>query len=163
MAKRSLTERKRFRKSFGKIPETIALPDLIELQRSSYEAFLQLKVLPTERTPSGLQGVLASAFPVKDFSGRAQVDFCYYEFDELKYDEEECRQKGLTYAAPLRTTFRLIVWDVDDDTGAKTIRDIKEQAVYMGDMPLMTRSGTFIINGIERVVVSQMQRSPGVS
>ncbi|MDR2417145.1 MAG: DNA-directed RNA polymerase subunit beta [Holosporales bacterium] len=163
MAERSFTERKRFRKSFGKITETLALPDLIELQRSSYEAFLQLKVLPAERTSSGLQGVFAAAFPVKDFSGHAQVDFCYYEFDETKYDEEECRQKGLTYAAPLRTTFRLIVWDVDDDTGAKTIRDIKEQAVYMGDMPLMTRSGTFIVNGIERVVVSQMQRSPGVS
>ncbi|MDR0406570.1 MAG: DNA-directed RNA polymerase subunit beta, partial [Holosporales bacterium] len=163
MAKRSFTERKRFRKSFGKILEAITLPDLIELQRSSYEAFLQLKTAPDARSLSGLQSVFISAFPVKGSSGRAQVDFYRYEFDEIKYDEEECRQKGLTYAAPLRATFRLIVWDIDDDTGAKTIRDIKEQAVYMGDMPLMTRSGTFIINGIERVVVSQMQRSPGVS
>ncbi|MDR1267471.1 MAG: DNA-directed RNA polymerase subunit beta [Holosporales bacterium] len=163
MAKRSFTERKRFRKSFGKVAEAITLPDLIELQRSSYEAFLQKNVAPEARTTAGLQEVFLSAFPIKDFAGRAQVDFCRYEFDSVKYDEEECRQKGLTYAAPLRATFRLIVWDVEEDTGVKAIRDIKEQAVYMGDVPLMTKSGTFIVNGIERVVISQMQRSPGVS
>lgn len=159
---RSLTGRKRFRKNFGRIEELAPLPNLIELQRSSYENFLQFHVVPDKRTNTGLQEVFNSVFPVKDSGNKAQLEFFKYDFDPPKYDEAECRQKGLTFAAPLRATFRLVVWDVDPDTHAKSIHDIKEQDVFMGDIPLMTRRGTFIINGIERVIVSQMHRSPGV-
>ena len=110
----------------------------------------------------GLQEVFKSVFPIRDFSERAELEFVRYELEEPKYDVEECQQRGMTFAAPLKVTLRLVVWDVDEDTGARSIRDIKEQDVYMGDMPLMTRNGTFIINGTERVIVSQMHRSPGV-
>ena len=103
-----------------------------------------------------------SVFPIDDFAGRGRLEFVYYELEEPKYDVEECIQRGMTYAAPLKVILRLIVWDVDEDTGARSIRDIKEQPVYMGDMPLMTDNGTFIINGTERVIVCQMHRSPGV-
>src|SRR3989338_989051 len=159
---RSFTGRKRFRKSFGRIQEVAPLPNLIELQRSSYEAFLQMNVKPEKREVAGLHEVFKSIFPVKDFSGKSQLEYFHYEFETPKYDEEECRQRGLTFAAPVKVTFRLVVWDVDEDTGARSVRDIKEQDVYMGDIPLMTDRGTFIINGIERVIVSQMHRSPGV-
>jgi DNA-directed RNA polymerase subunit beta len=159
---RSFTGRKRFRKDFGRIEEVAPLPNLIELQKSSYEAFLQYKVHHSERQNTGLQEVFTSIFPVKDYSGKCQLEFYKYDFDRPKYDEPECRQRGMTYCAPLRVTFRLIMWDIDEDTGSKSIRDIKEQDVYMGDVPLMTDRGTFIINGIERVIVSQMHRSPGV-
>src|SRR3546814_189376 len=103
-----------------------------------------------------------TVFPIRDFSGRAQLEFVRYELEDPKYDVEECQQRGMTYAAPLKVTLRLVVWDVDEDTGARSIRDIKEQDVYMGDMPLMTANGTFVVNGTERVIVSQMHRSPGV-
>jgi DNA-directed RNA polymerase subunit beta len=159
---RSFTGRKRFRKSFGRIEEVAPLPNLIELQKSSYENFLQFRVPFNQRQNVGLQEVFTSVFPIKDSGGKAQLEFYKYDFDFPKYSEAECRQRGLTYSAPLRVTFRLIVWDVDEDTGSKSIRDIKEQDVYMGDIPLMTDSGTFIVNGIERVIVSQMHRSPGV-
>src|SRR3989338_8026213 len=159
---RSFTGRKRFRKSFGRIQEVAPLPNLIELQRSSYEAFLQMNVKPEKREVAGLHEVFKSIFPVKYFSGKSQLEYFHYEFETPKYDEEECRQRGLTFAAPVKVTFRLVVWDVDEDTGARSVRDIKEQDVYMGDIPLMTDRGTFIINGIERVIVSQMHRSPGV-
>ncbi len=153
---------KRIRKSFGRIPEVAPMPNLIDVQRSSYEAFLQMNVLPDSRTQTGLQEVFKSVFPIDDFAGRGRLEFVDYELEEPKYDVEECIQRGMTFAAPLKVTLRLIVWDVDEDTGAKSIRDIKEQPVYMGDMPLMTDNGTFIINGTERVIVSQMHRSPGV-
>jgi DNA-directed RNA polymerase subunit beta len=159
---KSLTERKRIRKNFGRITEIAAMPNLIDLQKNSYEAFLQMGVAPEKRLPFGLQEVFRSTFPIKDFSGRAQIEFFKYEFEQPKYDVEECRQRGMTFAAPIKVTFRLVVWDIDDETGSRSIRDIKEQEVYMGDMPLMTGSGTFIINGVERVIVSQMHRSPGV-
>ncbi len=159
---RSYTGRKRFRKSFGRIEEVAPLPNLIALQRSSYENFLQINVPPAKRQDIGLNEVFRSIFPIKDYAGKAQLEFFRYDFDEPKYDEDECRQRGLTFAAPLKVTFRLVVWDLDSDTGSKSIRDIKEQDVYMGDIPLMTDRGTFIINGIERVIVSQMHRSPGV-
>ncbi|MBI1954506.1 MAG: DNA-directed RNA polymerase subunit beta [Proteobacteria bacterium] len=159
---RSFTGRKRFRKSYGRIQEVAPMPNLIELQRSSYENFLQLNVPHKKRQIIGLHEVFKSLFPVKDFSGKAQLEYYHYDFETPKYDEEECHQRGLTYAAPLKVTFRLVVWDVDEETGARSVRDIKEQDVYMGDMPLMTDRGTFIINGIERVIVSQMHRSPGV-
>ncbi len=159
---KSFTGRKRIRKSFGRIPEVAPMPNLIDVQRSSYEAFLQADVRPDSRTPTGLQEVFRSVFPIDDFAGRGRLEFVYYELEEPKYDVEECIQRGLTFAAPLKVILRLIVWDVDEDTGARSIRDIKEQPVYMGDMPLMTEHGTFVINGTERVIVSQMHRSPGV-
>ncbi len=159
---RSFTGRKRFRKSFGRIPEVAPMPNLIELQKSSFDAFLQMNIPQEKRQLIGLNEVFKGMFPIKDFSGKSQLEFFHYDFDEPKYDEDECRLRGLTYASPLKVTFRLVVWDVDADTGARSIRDIKEQDVYMGDMPLMTDRGTFIVNGIERVIVSQMHRSPGV-
>ena len=158
----SFTGRKRIRKSFGRIPEVAPMPNLIDVQRSSYESFLQMNVRPDNRTHTGLQEVFKAVFPIDDFAGRGRLEFVYYELEEPKYDVEECIQRGMTYAAPLKVILRLIVWDVDEDTGARSIRDIKEQPVYMGDMPLMTDNGTFIINGTERVIVSQMHRSPGV-
>src|SRR3954466_9999262 len=153
---------KRIRKSFGRIPEVAPMPNLIEVQRSSYDHFLQMGVAPEQRGNVGLQEVFRSVFPIRDFSERAQLEFVRYELETPKYDVEECQQRGITFAAPLKVTLRLVVWDVDEDTGARSIRDIKEQDVYMGDMPLMTKNGTFIINGTERVIVSQMHRSPGV-
>jgi DNA-directed RNA polymerase subunit beta len=158
----SFTGRKRIRKSFGRIREVAPMPNLIDVQRASYEAFLQSDVKPDNRTHTGLQEVFKSVFPIDDFAGRGRLEFVDYELEEPKYDVEECIQRGMTYAAPLKVTLRLIVWDVEEDTGARSIRDIKEQPVYMGDMPLMTDNGTFIINGTERVIVSQMHRSPGV-
>ncbi len=159
---KSFIGQKRIRKSFGRIPEVAPMPNLIDVQRSSYEAFLQMNVAPDSRTNTGLQEVFKSVFPIDDFAGRGRLEFVDYELEEPKYDVEECIQRGMTFAAPLKVTLRLIVWDLDEDTGAKSIRDIKEQPVYMGDMPLMTDNGTFIINGTERVIVSQMHRSPGV-
>ena len=159
---RSFTGRKRIRRSFGRIPEVAPMPNLIDVQRASYEGFLQMNVRPDSRLHAGLQEVFKGVFPIDDFAGRGRLEFVYYELEEPKYDVEECIQRGMTYAAPLKVILRLIVWDVDEDTGARSIRDIKEQPVYMGDMPLMTDNGTFIINGTERVIVSQMHRSPGV-
>lgn len=159
---RTYTERKKIRKSFAKIPEIAPLPNLIELQVTSYQNFLQMDVPAEKRTSTGLQEVFQSVFPIMDFSGKSQIEFFRYDFDEPKYDVDECKQRGMSFSAPLRVTFRLVVWDIDEETGAKSVRDIKEQEVYMGDIPLMTVNGTFIINGIERVVVSQMHRSPGV-
>lgn len=159
---RSFTGMKRFRKNFGRISDEAKMPNLIELQKSSYEKFLQQNVAYNKREEAGLHEVFKSTFPITDFSGKAHLEYFKYDFDKPKYDEDECRQRGLTYAAPLKLTLRLVVWDIDEDTGAKSIKDIKEQEVYMGDMPLMTDNGTFIINGVERVIVSQMHRSPGV-
>src|SRR5437660_1332897 len=153
---------KRIRKTFGRIPEVAPMPNLIEVQRASYDHFLQMGVIAEQRVSVGLQEVFKSVFPIRDFSERAQLEFVRYELETPKYDVDECQQRGITFAAPLKVTLRLVVWDVDEDTGSRSIRDIKEQDVYMGDMPLMTRNGTFIINGTERVIVSQMHRSPGV-
>ncbi|MES2729135.1 MAG: DNA-directed RNA polymerase subunit beta [Pseudomonadota bacterium] len=158
----SFTGRKRIRRSFGKINEVVAMPNLIAVQSQSYELFLQSSIRADNRQMMGLQEVLSSVFPIKDFSDRAEIDFVKYELEEPKYDVEECRQRGMTYAAPLRVTLRLSVFDIDEETGLKSIRDIKEQDVYLVDMPLMTENGTFIVNGTERVIVSQMHRSPGV-
>lgn len=158
----SFTGRKRVRMSFGKIEEIAQMPNLIEVQRNSYESFLQMGVPPTERKMQGLQEVLATVFPIKDFTGRAEIDYVQYELEQPKFDVEECITRGMTYAAPLRVTLRLSVFDVDETTGLRSIRDIKEQDVYLVDMPLMTKHGTFVVNGTERVIVSQMHRSPGV-
>ncbi|MEN0042016.1 MAG: DNA-directed RNA polymerase subunit beta, partial [Pseudomonadota bacterium] len=154
--------RRRVRKVYGNITEVTDMPNLIEVQMSSYDAFLMVDEPEGGRGDEGLQAVFNSVFPIKDFSGSAQLDFVRYDFEPPKYDTEECRQRDMTYSAPLKVTLRLIVFDIDEDTGAKSVKDIKEQEVYMGDMPLMTGNGTFIINGTERVIVSQMHRSPGV-
>ncbi len=158
----SYTGRKRIRKSFGRIPTVAPMPNLIEVQKSSYDHFLQMNIPAEKRTDVGLQEVFKSIFPIKDFSERGTLEFVKFELEQPKYDVEECQQRGMTFAAPLKVTLRLVVWDVDEDSGARSIRDIKEQDVYMGDMPLMTANGTFVINGTERVIVSQMHRSPGV-
>ncbi len=158
----SFTGRKRIRRSFGKIREVAQMPNLIEVQKDSYEQFLQMHVDADAREMRGLQEVLSSVFPIKDFADKAEIDFVRYELEQPKYDTDECRQRGMTYAAPLRVTLRLSVFDVDEETGLRSIRDIKEQDVYLVDMPLMTENGTFIVNGTERVIVSQMHRSPGV-
>ncbi|HVY99156.1 MAG TPA: DNA-directed RNA polymerase subunit beta [Dongiaceae bacterium] len=159
---KSFTGRKRIRRTFGRISEITTMPNLIEVQKSSYDQFLQIGVAAENRQNIGLQEVFRSVFPIRDFSEKAELQFVRYELEEPKYDVEECQQRGMTFAAPLKVTLRLVVWDTDEETGARSIRDIKEQDVYMGDMPLMTGSGTFIVAGTERVVVSQMHRSPGV-
>ncbi|MBI0003343.1 DNA-directed RNA polymerase subunit beta [Bartonella sp. M0177] len=158
----SFNGRRRVRKVFGKIPEVAKMPNLIEVQKASYDQFLMVDEPKGGRKDEGLQAVFKSVFPITDFSGASMLEFVRYEFDPPKFDVEECRQRDLTYAAPLKVTLRLIVFDIDEDTGSKDIKDIKEQDVYMGDMPLMTDNGTFIVNGTERVIVSQMHRSPGV-
>ena len=159
---KSYTGRKWIRKNFGRIPSIATMPNLIEVQKSSYDTFLCSGATPEERSNSRLQEVFKSVFPIKDFSNKGELEFVSYELEEPKYDVDECRQRGLTYDAPLKVTLRLVVWDIDEETGARSVRDIKEQDVYLGNMPLMTYNGTFIINGTERVIVSQMHRSPGV-
>ena len=159
---KSFTARKRVRKYFGRLASAVEMPNLIEVQKTSYEQFLQRETDSNIRTDSGLQEVFKSVFPIKDFSERGTLEFVNYEFELPKYDVEECQQRGMTYAAPLKVTLRLVVWDIDEETQSRSIRDVKEQDVFMGDMPLMTDNGTFVINGTERVIVSQMHRSPGV-
>ena len=158
----TLDSRKRVRRSFGQLTEVAPMPNLIEVQRASYDNFLQVGATAEQRENSGLQDAFTSVFPISDFAGRAELEFVSYELEQPKYDVEECQQRGITFASPLKVTLRLIVWEIDEDTGSRTVRDIKEQDVYMGDMPLMTANGTFIVNGTERVIVSQMHRSPGV-
>jgi len=159
---RKFTGRKRIRKFFGHIREAAEMPNLIEVQKASYDQFLLVDEPKGGRPDEGLQAVFKSVFPISDFSQVSLLEFVRYEFEAPKYDVDECRQRGMTFAAPLKVTLRLIVFDVDPDTQAKSVKDIKEQDVYMGDMPFMTSNGTFIVNGTERVIVSQMHRSPGV-
>jgi len=158
----SFTGRKRVRKYFGRLSTAVEMPNLIEVQKSSYDFFLQRTTPANDRENAGLQEVFKSVFPIHDFSERGTLEFVSYEFEDPKYDVEECQQRGMTYSAPLKVTLRLVVWDIDEETQARSIRDVKEQDVYMGDMPLMTSNGTFVVNGTERVIVSQMHRSPGV-
>ncbi len=153
---------KRLRKYYGKILEVLEMPNLIEVQKSSYDLFLNSGDQDQPLDGEGIKGVFQSVFPIKDFNETAVLEFVSYGLEAAKYDIEECQQRGMTYAAPLKVTLRLIVFDVDDDTAARSVKDIKEQDVFMGDMPLMTPNGTFIVNGTERVIVSQMHRSPGV-
>src|SRR3982075_1591187 len=162
MAQQTFTGRKRVRKFFGHIKEVAEMPNLIEVQKASYDQFLMVDEPTGGRLDEGLQAVVRSVFPISDFSGPSMLEFVRYEFEPPKYDVDECRQRGMTYAAPLKVTLRLIVFDIDEETGAKSVKDIKEQDVYMGDIPLMTMNGTFVVNGTERVIVSQMHRSPGV-
>ncbi len=162
MAQQTFTGRKRVRKFFGHIKEVAAMPNLIEVQMASYDQFLMVDEPAGGRGDEGLQAVFKSVFPITDFANTSMLEFVRYEFEPPKYDVDECRQRGMTYAAPLKVTLRLIVFDIDEETGARSVKDIKEQDVYMGDIPLMTMNGTFIVNGTERVIVSQMHRSPGV-
>ncbi len=159
----SFTGRKRVRKSFGRIREVAKMPNLIEVQKLSYDHFLQKDVASDARDHDvGVEAVFRSVFPISDFSETSVLEYVCYEFEKPKYDVEECMQRGMTYAAPLKVTLRLIVFDLDEESGVKSVKDIKEQDVYMGDMPFMTPNGTFVVNGTERVIVSQMHRSPGV-
>ncbi|GGB71356.1 DNA-directed RNA polymerase subunit beta [Blastomonas aquatica] len=159
-AQQKPTPMKRIRKIFGDIHEVSEMPNLIEVQRESYEQFLRSD--HSIGYISGLEKTLRSVFPIRDFAGTAELDFVHYELESPKYDVQECRQRGITYAAPMKVTLRLIVFEVDAETESRSVLDIKEQDVYMGDMPLMTGNGTFVVNGTERVIVSQMHRSPGV-
>jgi DNA-directed RNA polymerase subunit beta len=152
----------RARKSYAKIGKIIEIPNLIDIQKQSYEKFLQKDVPIEKREDLGLQGVFKSVFPIKDFSETSSIEFVSYTLDKPKYDVDECRQRGMTFAAPIKVTVRLVIWDTNEDTGSQSIRDVKEQEVFFGEIPLMTDNGTFIINGTERVVVSQLHRSPGV-
>ncbi len=161
MPKRLLT-REQIRRNFGKIPKIVAFPNLVEMQKESYARFLQSDISPEKRKDEGLQGAFKSVFPIKDFTGTASLEFVSYSFGEVKYDESECIDKGMTYEIPIRITVRLVVYETDRETEVQNIRDIKEQEIYFGTIPLMTKRGTFIINGTERVVVSQLHRSPGV-
>ncbi|MBW1853579.1 MAG: hypothetical protein JRJ00_02690 [Deltaproteobacteria bacterium] len=150
------------RKNFARIKKILDMPNLLDVQKKSYERFLQRDVKNEELGDFGLHGVFKSVFPIKDFSESASLEYVSYSLGEPKYEEDECRQKELTYSVPLKVLLRLVVWDVNAETGARSIRDVKEQVVYFGEVPLMTDGGTFIINGTERVIVSQLHRSPGV-
>jgi len=150
----------RVRKNFSKIPGILEIPNLIEIQKQSFERFLQTQIEPEKRENTGLQAVFNSIFPIKDFNDTASLEFVGYVLEEPKYDVQECLQRGMTYAAPFKVTIRLVAWD--DAEGSQTIRDVKEQEVYFGEIPIMTDNGTFIINGTERVIVSQLHRSPGI-
>ena len=161
MSKSSLAP-KRIRKNFGKIKQIVGIPDLIGMQRESFQRLLQMDIPPEKREEIGLQTVFKSVFPIKDFTGSASLEFVSYRFGEVKHSIEECVHRGMTYEIPIRITVRLVVYEIDNDTGVSNIRDIKEQEIYFGTIPLMTEKGTFIINGTERVVVSQLHRSSGV-
>src|SRR5438067_11995476 len=152
----------RFRRHFGKIKRIIDIPNLIDIQKRSYDEFLQADAAPEARKDLGLQGVFKSVFPIKDFNETASLEFVGYSLGIPKYDVEECHQRGMTYAAPLKVTIQLVIWDVDAQSNVRAIKNVKEQEVYFGEIPLMTENGTFMVNGTERVIVSQLHRSPGV-
>ncbi len=152
----------RFRRHFGKIKRIIDIPNLIDIQKRSYDEFLQAESPPEARKDTGLQGVFKSVFPIKDFNETASLEFVGYALGTPKYDVEECHQRGMTYAAPLKVTIQLVIWDVDAQSNMRAIKNVKEQEVYFGEIPLMTQNGTFMVNGTERVIVSQLHRSPGV-
>ena len=153
---------KRVRKSFAKIGEIIDKPHLIEMQQLSYEKFLQIDIDPDERQDIGLQGIFKSVFPIEDFNELCSLEFVRYNFGEPKYTVDECVERGMTYEVPIKITVRLITFDVDPDTEVKSIRDIKEQSVFLGSIPLMSKAGVYVVNGTERVIVSQLQRSAGL-
>src|SRR4249920_2166847 len=152
----------RARKTFAKIAKIIDIPNLIDIQKQSYEKFLQKDVPLDKREDVGLQGVFKSVFPIKDFSETSSLEFVSYTLDKPKYDVDECRERGMTFSAPIKVIVRLVVWDVDGETGTRTVSNMKRLPVYFGEIPLMTENGTFIVNGTERVVVSQLHRSPGI-
>ena len=150
------------RKNFAKIKNIIDIPNLIDIQKNSYSRFLQQEVVSESRINTGLEAVFKSVFPIKDFSESASLEYVSYSLSKPKYDVVECHQRGMTFAAPMKVKVRLVIWDSGKESGVRAIKDIKEQEVYFGEIPLMTDNGTFIINGTERVIVSQLHRSPGV-
>ncbi|MEC9400692.1 MAG: DNA-directed RNA polymerase subunit beta, partial [Myxococcota bacterium] len=156
-----IKENFRFRKDYGTIEKIIDIPNLIDIQKRSYQEFLQTGVPVEEREDVGLQGVFKSVFPIKDFNETSTLEFVSYHLEKPKYDIDECSARGMTYAAPLKVLIQLVIWDVDEATGNRSIRDVKEKDVFFGEIPLMTEKGTFIVNGTERVIVSQLHRSPG--
>ena len=158
----SLLANKRIRKEFGSKTRTVDIPDLIGMQRTSFERFLQKEVLPENRTDTGLHSVFKSVFPIKDFTGTSSLEYVSYSLGESKHSVKECVSRGMTFEIPVNITIRLVVYDFDKETEISSIRDIKEQEIYFGTIPLMTKKGTFIINGTERAVVSQLHRSSGV-
>ncbi len=158
----SFTEKKRIRKDFGKRPPVLPVPNLLTIQTDSYKDFLQAAEAPNARHDVGLEAALRSVFPIKSHSGNAELEFVDYRFGEPAFDERECRQRGMSYGAPLRVKVRLVIYDKDSPASKKVPKLVKEQEVYMGEIPLMTDTGTFIVNGTERVIVSQLHRSPGV-
>ncbi|MBF0103689.1 MAG: DNA-directed RNA polymerase subunit beta [Deltaproteobacteria bacterium] len=160
---KSVSDLYRLRKDFSRIKKIVDIPKLIEVQKRSYETFLQMNLPAEKREMMGLQGVFNSVFPIKDFNNTASLEFVSYSFEKPRYDVQECRQRGMTFEAPMKVVVRLVVWDNDTAEGEmQSIRDVKEQEVYFGTIPLMTENGTFVINGVERVIVSQLHRSPGV-
>ncbi|MBS0431363.1 MAG: DNA-directed RNA polymerase subunit beta, partial [Proteobacteria bacterium] len=162
MSQYSFTEKKRIRKDFGKRPPVLDVPNLLTIQTDSYRDFLQADVAPGKRHDKGLQAALKSVFPISSYSGNAALEYVDYRFGEPAFDERECRMRGMSYGAPLRVTVRLVIYDKDSPASKKAVKLVKEQEVYMGEIPLMTDTGTFIVNGTERVIVSQLHRSPGV-
>jgi DNA-directed RNA polymerase subunit beta len=152
----------RFRTNYALTKSVMEVSNLIEIQKTSYDLFLQPDVEPEQREDIGLQAVFKGVFPIEDFSGRASLQFVSYELEQPKYDVDECRERGMTFSAPIKVTVRLVVWDVDTENNTRTVSNIKQQPVYFGEIPLMTENGTFIINGTERVIVSQLHRSPGI-
>jgi DNA-directed RNA polymerase subunit beta len=158
----AFTEKKRIRKSFGSRPHVLEVPYLLQIQKDSFKKFLQADTEPEQRIDQGLQAAFKSVFPIESYNGNAALEFVSYRLGEPAFDVKECQQRGLIFSAPLRVKVRLVVFEKDDSTGSKTVRDIKEQEVYLGEIPLMTDNGTFVINGTERVIVSQLHRSPGV-
>jgi DNA-directed RNA polymerase subunit beta len=152
----------RLRRSYSKIREVAEIPNLVAIQKRSYERFLQADVDSEKREDIGLQKVFKSIFPIKDYNNTASLEFVSYTLGTPKYDVDECRDRGMTWAAPLRVTIQLVLWDVDAETGARNLSALKEDVVYFGEIPLMTDKGTFMVNGTERVIVSQLHRSPGV-
>ena len=158
----SFTEKRSIRKNFGKLKEILSIPNLIDVQKESYNHFLEIKEKSEFSAQKGLEKVFQNIFPIEELSDKATLEYISFRLEKPKFDVEECKQRDLTYASSLKPTLRLVIYDIDPDTNTKQILSAKEQEVYMGDIPLMTPSGTFVINGIERVVVNQMHRSPGV-
>ena len=158
----SIANNQLLRKHFAEIKRIIDIPNLIDIQKNSYKRFLQAELPASARQNSGLEAVFRSVFPIRDFSETCSLEYVSYALGIPKYDVDECHQRGMTFAAPMKVRVRLVSWDIDKESGVQSIRDIKEQEVYFGEIPLMTENGTFIINGTERVIVSQLHRSPGV-
>ena len=158
----SFTEKKSIRKNFGKLKESLSIPNLIAVQKKSYQQFLEPKDTTAANLQKGLDKVFKSIFPIDELSDKATLEYLSFRLEKPKFDVDECRQRDLTYSSSLKPTLRLVIYDIDPESNTKQILSAKEQEVYMGDIPLMTPSGTFVINGVERVVVNQMHRSPGV-
>ena len=158
----SFTEKRSIRKNFGKLKEILSIPNLIDVQKESYSQFLKIKKKSDFNSQKGLEKVFQNIFPIEELSDKATLEYISFKLEKPKFDVEECKQRDLTYASALKPTLRLVIYDIDQENNTKQILSAKEQEVYMGEIPLMTPSGTFVINGIERVVVNQMHRSPGV-